>query len=126
MRKPKPSVPLNELTEDMGRRMRRFRRVRGWTLADLAAAMGRRSQEGHLAHLEHGHYMPHLQTVLDVANALGVLVTDLLPPQLTTSAVITWDSLLAAGMDEDAAAAMVLWLRGLDRGEPASPAGALP
>ncbi len=61
-----------------------------------------------------------------MANAHGVLVTDLLPPHLTASAFVTWDSLTAAGTSEEKAAAMVLWLRALDRGDVDAPGGALP
>lgn len=117
---------MNPLAQEIATRMRRFRRVRGWTFADMAEAMGNRSQDGHLVHLEHGRHVPKVQTLLDIANALGVLITDLLPPQLTASAFVTWDSLTAAGMSEEKAAAMILWLRALDRGEGDAPGGALP
>lgn len=117
---------MASLAEEIGMRIRRFRRARGWTLVQLAIAMGSRTRQGHLVNLERGHYVPRVQTLLDVANALGVLLADLLPPQLTASAFVTWDGLTAAGMSEEAAAAMILWLRALDRGEAEAPGGALP
>lgn len=95
-------------------------------MVQLAIAMGSRTRQGYLVSLERGDYVPRIQTLINVANALGVLVTDLLPPHLTASAFVTWDSLTAAGMGAEQAAAMVLWLRALDRGEVDAPGGALP
>lgn len=63
----------------LGRRVRHLRRVRGMTLADLAARVGRAPSQ--LSLLENGRREPRLSLLQAVADALGVPVGELLRPE---------------------------------------------
>ncbi|MBN9327499.1 MAG: XRE family transcriptional regulator [Cellulomonas sp. 73-145] len=60
----------------LGRRIRHLRTLRGMTLDDLGAAIGRAASQ--VSMLENGHREPKLSLLSHVADALGVPLTDLL------------------------------------------------
>jgi len=70
----------------LGRRIRHLRTLRGMTLDDLGAAIGRAASQ--VSMLENGHREPKLSLLSHVADALGVPLTDLLrtdPPRWRSS-----------------------------------------
>lgn len=80
-RRPEPGSPeaLESLRKDqlIGERVRRERRARNWTLADLSARTG--IKVPNLSRLEAGKHSPSLDTLMKVADALGVPVAALMP-----------------------------------------------
>lgn len=62
----------------LGRRLRHHRRAAGLTLDQLAAKVGK--QAPFLSLLENGHKEPKVTLIVELANALGVDVTELLDP----------------------------------------------
>jgi transcriptional regulator with XRE-family HTH domain len=105
---------MNELAVEIGRRVRRYRQAHGWSLKACARRMGDVNQYTHIVAIEHGRVAPRIHTLLAIAGALGVLITDLLPPMLTPSALVTWDEIVATGVEEGTAAQLVIWLRAID------------
>jgi DNA-binding Xre family transcriptional regulator len=75
-RRPDPGSPeaLEYLRRDeqIGERVRRERRARRWTLADLSSRTG--IKVPNLSRLEKGKHSPSLDTLMKVAEALGVPV----------------------------------------------------
>ena len=61
---------MNNLTEQLGRRVKELRTRRGLTQADLAERAG--ISQTTLSRLEGGHQCPSLQGVATLAEALGV------------------------------------------------------
>lgn len=76
-RKPEPGSPeaLESHRKDqlIGERVRRQRRARKWTLADLSSRTG--IKVPNLSRLEKGKHSPSLDTLMKVADAFGVPVT---------------------------------------------------
>jgi DNA-binding XRE family transcriptional regulator len=62
--------------QEIGERVRRERRARKWTLADLSARTGIRVPN--LSRLEKGKHSPSLDTLMKVADAFGVPVVALI------------------------------------------------
>ena len=60
----------------MGRRVKQFREKKGFTQAELAFAVGKSNIT--ISHIECGSGKPELNTVVTIANALGVTVDMLL------------------------------------------------
>lgn len=60
----------------MGKRVHKFREAKGWTQAELAFAVG--MSNATISHIECGSGKPELNTVVNIANALGVTVDMLL------------------------------------------------
>ncbi len=109
---------MDGLAVEIGRRVRRFRLAQGWSLKETAVRMGNENQYTHWVTIEHGRAAPRIHTLLDIAQALGVLITDLLPPLLTPSALVTWDAVAADGIEEMAAARLIVYLRAIDHVQP--------
>jgi transcriptional regulator with XRE-family HTH domain len=57
---------------DLGRRIRIARIGRAMRRKDLAAAIGK--SYGHVANIENGHSQPSPETLVDIANALGLKI----------------------------------------------------
>ena len=79
-RRPEPGSPeeLGDLRRDeqIGERVRRERRARKWTLADLSSRTG--IKVSNLSRLEKGKHSPSLDTLTRVADAFGVPVITLI------------------------------------------------
>ncbi|WP_298955054.1 XRE family transcriptional regulator [uncultured Methylobacterium sp.] len=65
--------------------VRAARRARGWTLADLAAAV--KLDKGYLSRVERGLKVPSVSTVLNLARALGVPVAQLFGKAVDAAAI---------------------------------------
>jgi DNA-binding NtrC family response regulator len=61
--------PLERLRGDLGRRMREARMQRGWTLKELSEASG--VSVSQLSSIERGAHLPSIESLVDVASALG-------------------------------------------------------
>jgi len=69
----------------MGERVKRFRKRKGWTQAELADKMGISNVT--ISHIECGTNKPELNTVVNLANALDVTVDMLLCDSLDAASV---------------------------------------
>ena len=69
----------------MGERVKRFRKRKGWTQAELADEMGISNVT--ISHIECGTNKPELNTVVNLANALDVTVDMLLCDSLDAASV---------------------------------------
>lgn len=69
---------VEERHRELGRRVARLRRERGWTQPDLAHRAG--VSIGTISRLERGAHEGRAHTIRQVAAALEVPVADLLPP----------------------------------------------
>lgn len=82
-RKPEPGSPEEQerhrLDQLIGERVRRERRARKWTLADLSSLTG--IKVPNLSRLEKGKHSPSLDTLIRVADAMGLPVVALIPRQ---------------------------------------------
>ncbi len=67
----------------MGKRIRRYREKKRWLQADLAYEV--KMSNTTISHIEGGSGRPELNTVVNIANALGVTVDMLLCDSLTES-----------------------------------------
>ena len=66
----------NSLQVQLGKRIRRLRRQRGWTQIDLAVHLG--LTRPHVTRIERGDYDVHLSTLQTIARGLGVSMSRLL------------------------------------------------
>jgi hypothetical protein len=76
---PGSSAEAEERDRDraIGQRVRRERRARKWTLADLSSRTG--IKVPNLSRLENGKHSPSLDTLIKVADAMGIGVVALIP-----------------------------------------------
>jgi transcriptional regulator with XRE-family HTH domain len=68
-------VKKNELKKKIGLRIIHLREKKGWSQADLARACGKDRQA--IEKLENGKVNPTLYSLYEVAEALGITLTDL-------------------------------------------------
>ena len=78
-------ISEDELTAQVGDRIRRLRKERGLTMQDVVDG-GYVGATSHLSHLERGHLKPTLTTLARLAECLDVQVQDLLPARLVDRA----------------------------------------
>jgi len=82
-RKPEPGAPeeqeRRQIDQAIGERVRQERRARKWTLADLGSRTGIKAPN--LSRLEKGKHSPSLDTLMKVADAMGLPVVALIPRQ---------------------------------------------
>ena len=67
----------------MGKRVRKYREAKGWNQSDLAYAVHMSNTT--ISHIEVGTGHPELNTVINIANALGVTADMLLCESLETA-----------------------------------------
>jgi len=68
-------VTRDKLKQALGKRIIRLREQKGWTQADLARACNKDRQA--IEKLENGRVNPTLYTLLEIANALEVSLSEL-------------------------------------------------
>ena len=82
-RKPESGSPeeqeRRQIDQAIGERVRQERRARKWTLADLGSRTGIKAPN--LSRLEKGKHSPSLDTLMKVADAMGLPVVALIPRQ---------------------------------------------
>jgi transcriptional regulator with XRE-family HTH domain len=76
------SVTEQRVSQSLADAVRRFRAARSWTLDDLAARSG--VSRRLVVQIEQGEANPSIGTLLRLADALGVTLTDLVTEQETT------------------------------------------
>lgn len=74
-----------DATQGLGREVRAARKARGWTLAELSAAVD--LDKGYLSKVERGLKAPSVSTVLNLARALDVAVAQLFGEAVDGSAI---------------------------------------
>lgn len=68
-------VTRDKLKQDLGKRIVRLRQQRGWSQSDLARACNKDRQA--IEKLENGKVNPTLYTLLEIANALEISLSEL-------------------------------------------------
>src|SRR5580698_8534143 len=88
-RKLKPSVKSHaeSINENLGRRVKKLRGDRGWSLEELAAASG--VSRSMLSEIERERANPTLSVTYRIASAFGLALQDLIETAATASSIQT-------------------------------------
>lgn len=85
--KPAAKSPADAINEDLGRRVKKLRTDRGWSLEELAAASG--VSRSMLSEIERERANPTLSVTYRIATAFGLALQDLIETAATASSIQT-------------------------------------
>ena len=85
--KPSPPADTESINEDLGRRVKKLRRDRGWSLEELASASG--VSRSMLSEIERERANPTLSVTYRIARAFGLSLQDLIESADSASSIQT-------------------------------------